>query len=342
MTRIIALLISAAASAVAAEPTLLSEYEVIRSLDRAYLRTYAAAGQPDEYGAIGRNRKAFQGVFNQRHCIETIFHGTVLHDAKETAKGIRVMEYTFQHQQPDGNFEMHVDDPHYKGSVGEYAQSMAFFFYDLGHAILYLDENDWFQQSTETDALRERVAKVREQAKKSLEWLKTKAEVLRKDTKAANRVLIYGEAYYLMGRVLQDRNAMEIGRRFIGTALAMQAPDGYFTENGGGDTNYNLFSALLVENLLLHLAPEDAAQKARLWQALERAVKWQMSRILPDGTVSTEGNSRVKPGGETFLGKEKAVDVIRLPLMLYEYAVLAGDTAAKDAADRVRATYLKR
>jgi hypothetical protein len=65
-------------------------------------------------------------------------------------------------------------------------------------------------------------------------------------------------------------------------------------------------------------------------------------RIGANGEVSTEGNSRVHPGGETYLGKEKAVDTLRLPLMLYYYAALSGDEQSKHLAQQVQQRYLTR
>ena len=328
------------ATALYGQPKPLSEWQILQTIDRSYLREYNRAGQPDSKGAIGHNRESFKAAGYQRHCVETIFWGTLNHDAAETEKGIRVMEFTFANQKPDGEFAFVQDDPHARDTIGARAQSAAFFFYDLGHAILYLDENEWFGNSAETASLRARLEKVKTQAAKSLAWLKQQEVWLRKDVKAANRVIIYGEAYYLVGRVAEDPEAMKLGRSFLDAALKMQTPEGYLAENGGGDTNYNLFSALLLENLYLHLAPEDETNKARIWTVITRAVQWEMTRIRDDGEVLTEGNSRVKPGGETFLGKEKAVDTLRLPLMLYYYAALSGDKKAKVVADKVRARYL--
>ena len=331
-----------AAWAQTAQPKPLSEWQIVQSLDPAYLREYETAGRPDSKGAIGHNRDSFKNAGNQRHSIETILWGTLNRDVKETEKGISVMEFTFAHQKPDGDFEYAIEDPHYHGSIAEHAQTAAFFFYDLGHAILYLDENPWFRESAETAGLRTRLERVKTQAAQSLRWLKLQEKWLRKDTKAANRVIIYGEAYYLIGRVAGDPEAMKLGRSLLNVALGMQSPEGYLIENGGGDTNYNLFSALLLENLYLYLDPEDAGQKARIWNAIARAAQWEMTRVRDDGEVLTEGNSRVKPGGETYLGREKAVDTLRLPLMLYYYAALSGDGHAKAMADRVQAKYLIR
>ncbi|MEM6691397.1 MAG: hypothetical protein AAF664_18360, partial [Planctomycetota bacterium] len=41
------------------------------------------------------------------------------------------------------------------------------------------------------------------------------------------------------------------------------------------------------------------------------AIAWQSGRVLESGEVSTQGNARVRPGksGESFLGKEKDVDI---------------------------------
>ena len=315
-------------------PKRLPELEILRTIGADYLRAYAEAAQPDAQGAIGHNRGGFKAAGFQRHTIERIMYGVLTGNPAEVEKGVRVMEYTFKNQQPDGDFPLVQVDPKYRNTPGARAQALAFFFYDLGHSLLLLEDSDWFREAPAAAGLRDRVAKVREQAKASLAWLVKHEDPLRKDTKAANRVFIYASAYLLMGRVTGDEAAIRLGESFARTALASQTSEGFFPENGGFDSNYNFFSVLLALNLYLHLPAEMTSLSAALWLGIDRGARWQLTRIAPDGETSTEGNSRVRPDGEIFLGKRKAVDTLRLPLMLYYYAALSGNAEAKNAGDR--------
>jgi mannose/cellobiose epimerase-like protein (N-acyl-D-glucosamine 2-epimerase family) len=69
---------------------------------------------------------------------------------------------------------------------------------------------------------------------------------------------------------------------------------------------------------------------------------WQRTRIADDGTVLTDGNARVKPGGESFLGQAKQVDVPHTVEALSLAAAHTGDPAWADLARRVVARYRDR
>jgi hypothetical protein len=66
--------------------------------------------------------------------------------------------------------------------------------------------------------------------------------------------------------------------------------------------NRLLFNALAFRGLGYLLGDEP------LGKALGRALAWQRTRISAEGEILTEGNTRVRDGGESFLGVEKAVD----------------------------------
>ena len=99
---------------------------------------------------------------------------------------------------------------------------------------------------------------------------------------------------------------------------------GYFIEGGGWDSSYNGVAIKLGFELFT-LIPNDSVQivKDELEKAVTCATDWQKSRILATGEISTEGNTRVFPGGEEFLGNEKSVDVIKTVKALYYMATLS-------------------
>jgi predicted short-subunit dehydrogenase-like oxidoreductase (DUF2520 family) len=63
-----------------------------------------------------------------------------------------------------------------------------------------------------------------------------------------------------------------------------------------------------------------------------------LTRIAPSGEVLTAGNTRILPSGEQYAltGTVKKVDYKEVILALDYYAKLTGNTAAQDAANRVR------
>ncbi len=59
------------------------------------------------------------------------------------------------------------------------------------------------------------------------------------------------------------------------------------------------------------------------------------------GEVLTTGNTRVYPGGESFLGQPKIIAVGDIVMAFNYYYQLSGDTSVKSTADKVLAYYSK-
>ena len=79
----------------------------------------------------------------------------------------------------------------------------------------------------------------------------------------------------------------------------------------------------------------------KLEAAIRKGMKWELTRIGADGAVSTEGNTRVRPGGEKFMGAEKQVNVGEITLALLTFHLRTGDADALAAAQRMRDHYTK-
>ena len=130
--------------------------------------------------------------------------------------------------------------------------------------------------------------------------------------------------------------AIAQGLAFLDLALVQtDAAEGYFIEKGGYDSSYNGVALKLAIELLSIMDYESVALEA----AVLRAARWQVGRILESGEVSTEGNTRVYPGGEDFLGMEKQLDVVKTVKALYYLSVIADDPALRTLGNRVANFY---
>ena len=104
----------------------------------------------------------------------------------------------------------------------------------------------------------------------------------------------------MVGVITEPRNS------FNSWVLAKQNPVGFFPEGDGFDSTYNGVSIRLGIVLLGILSSQEAIG-GRLKKSVSCSVQWQASRVLDTGEISLQGNTRVYPGGETFLGSKKQV-----------------------------------
>ncbi|MGB7537572.1 MAG: hypothetical protein WBM17_03455 [Anaerolineales bacterium] len=305
----------------------------------------AEASLPDGTGAMGRNRKAYFSVVFQRGVTPTLIQGVLDRDSSLAGRGIRALEYAFGHQNPDGSFPFEPP-AEYTGKQpgpGDLASAAAFFFSELGRSLCLLESSDWFQTNPDAANLRVRLQAVRGKADLSLTWLMSQQEELEAfDGQTANRLFFDALAFYLTGRALGRTDAMDAGESFALSAMRLRTSDGILLEKGGFDSSYqgvSLFRALI---LYVHADSGRIEFRRQLWKTIAQGVQWELSRVLPTGEISTEGNARVYPGGEDFLGNEKAVAYADVALAFYYYAVLAGDPGVKQAADNVIGYYANR
>ena len=154
------------------------------------------------------------------------------------------------------------------------------------------------------------------------------------DAFAPNRLLFDAIAFYTIGKHLSNQDAIDLGVRFANEAFAQTDPlEGYFIEGGGWDSSYNGVALRLAIELFSII--EDEKLKSEWSKRIIRAANWQIDRIEPSGEISTLGNTRVYPGGESFLGVEKGVDYAQTVKALYYFAVMTEDDSIRQLADRI-------
>ncbi len=146
-------------------------------------------------------------------------------------------------------------------------------------------------------------------------------------------------AFYALGNYLNDEKAMETGRFFAQKALKQRnVKAGYFIEKGGWDSSYNGVAIMLGFELYC-LLPKNDPLKERLGKTVSCATYWQKSRVLKTGEISTQGNTRVYPGGEYFFGNEKQVDVKKTVRAFYYMSILSNKQEYKELAERIYKFY---
>lgn len=313
------------------------EWSIIDWITTTSLITLGSNELPDSMGAMGTNKSGYLSVVFQRACTAPMTQGLFNKNLSQTTRGIQSLEYAFKYQNADNSFKL----TNRYATPQEIASAAAFFYSELGHSLLLAQNSNWFQTSTQAVDLRTRLNTVKTKASNSLNWLMNQKTVLSNyDAADTNRLFFDANAYYLTGKALNRSDAMQLGQTFALQAIANQTSAGYFLENKGYDSSYQGVSLMKALALYTNLdSTSDITFRQKLWTAISSGVKWQMTRISSTGEVLTTGNTRVYPGGESFLGQPKTIAVGDIVMALNYYYQLSGDTTAKSAADKVLAYY---
>ena len=304
-----------------------------------------AVEQPNDSGALGRNKANYFHVRFQITMSKLTDLAVVSQRTDALQAFLKNLEYSFNFQEENGGFKLRaplslLNNPDIPtANAGDRVSAVAFFAYSLGLSLITLENSDWYQSAEQTVLIRDQVRGFNSKIALTLTYLKTNQNILKQvDKNAPNRLLFDAIAFYSLGTYIEDRQAQEIGIDFIALALDLvDETSGYFIEGGGWDSSYNGV-ALQLGFEIYSMLPDEASKEV-LGEKLVCATEWQISRILPDGEISTAGNTRVFPGGESFLGREKTVDVKSTVRTLLYYAILTEDSFYKDLANTVLRFY---
>ncbi|MEM1441408.1 MAG: hypothetical protein AAGF67_03645 [Verrucomicrobiota bacterium] len=315
----------------------ISHGDRIATLPPDILEVLAERNVTDKNGAMGRNRKDYFHVRFQMGIHHLANFAIASQDTRGIEHFLRGMEFALSHQQEDGRFAVNIpaELKSQKGpSEADLASGVAFFLSSAGLGLDALYSSSWFQEPAELKPAHERCDTILESLRPSLAALIEDAPLLRKaDLHAPNRLLFDAAAFLSLGRLLEDANAIATGEEFLALALEAIHEDGYFIEGGGADTSYNGVAAAILLRIAAMNHSEDLLEKGLT------SVAWQTTRISPEGEISTEGNTRVRPGGEAFLGKEKDVDVGHSLEALIFASALSGDQELLATARKVLSFY---
>lgn len=331
---------SACAIAAPAENPSTTELQVVKRLDPNFLHRVAQSVKPDADGAVGQNRSGFDQVGVQNQSAYIVPDALVRRDTGELGRAIDILEYGLRHQRPDGSFE-YADTGKFGAPPTALTKtaSAAFFYYDLGRSLNLLRESAWFSHSNGTASERSRVRNLAEQVNDRFGWFEEQAPVLRTDLLGTNRTLAYAMAYYLVGKAIGSQKAKDLGLSFLTTALDRENGSGTFPESGGFDSSYQGVSLFDAEVLYLEMNPTDAALRQRLWSAIERGIGLEQRAIEPDGSMSTQGNTRVSATGERVFGVTKRIDGRSVSLALMYHASLTNNDDLQQSAKAVARRY---
>ncbi|MGL1889377.1 MAG: hypothetical protein OCD76_22875 [Reichenbachiella sp.] len=304
----------------------------------------ALVEQPDELGALGRNKSGYFHVRFQLEMLSLSDYTIKFQNLEGLSAYLNNLKYSFSYQNNEGDFQFIptdelVNSADYEGpSEAELASGTAFFAYSLGLSLHSLSQSDWYNNTSSLSDIRENIQALNPNIERMLTYLKNSEDLLNTvDATAPNRLLFNAIAFYSLGIYLDDQEAKNIGIEFANSALSqIDQTEGYFIEGGGWDSSYNGVAIKLGFELFTLIGVDaDQATKDELQQALSCATHWQKSRVISTGEISTEGNTRVYPGGENFLGKEKEVDVKKTIQAFFYMSSLSAENEYEALAQQV-------
>jgi hypothetical protein len=316
------------------------------------LLPFTGGAWPDEKGMVAHNRDGFHSPELQRGAMQLMLRSIAAENRKGIDAGWRAIDATFEHQTEIGNFARDG------GPVGG-PSAVAFWLCELDQAILVLRESKFAAEYK--DRINALVPKIHKAAR----WLaqeKYRTRLLREDAKTPNRLLFDALGYSLSGRLTGDDELQKIGREFVEAAMKQyRDSDGVFLEKGGHDSSYQAVAALKLQVWITYfskregeapaelkeLPSQPAAPSARqeprppettqryLETAAEKAVKWEIGRVKPDGEVDVAGNTRTGLNQEVWQGNYKDVNLSEVTFcLLYHYA-RTGNEESLAAAKRI-------
>ncbi len=309
------------------------------------LLTLANADLPNAQGALSRNKKSYFSVRFQLGAFTLMTYGLLSKNLPYVEKSLVALEYAFIYQLPQGGFQVVVPVALSGGkapSEVDVASAEAFFLASCTLTTLLAQESRWFQEATETAQVRQRLTALYPKLNLALDHFLTVKQIVEKgDAHAPNRLFFDALAFYGLGKILDRKAGLEAGKALAQKALDLLHPDGYFLEGEGYDSSYNAVHIQNAARLFFIFDPSDGFSKV-LASAVTKSLIWQASRILPSGEVSTEGNSRVRPGGESFLGKEKSVNAIEVFYAFQYGAVITANRTYQETGEKILSFYYKK
>ena len=317
-----------------------SRVSLIQAFDEAIIQGIASIDVPKNDGSMGRNKNGYFHVRFQMGISSQADYAVYNNNSQALDYAIKAIEYSFEHQLADGSFDLVVpaDLINQSPTDADLASGVSFFLSSLGLALNNFDESNWYN-SPAIATYKHRVESLRPKINSAAQWLLTKKTILETaDQNAPNRLFFNGLAFYSLGKWLNDENLKNVGVSFANLGISKKQSQGYFLEGDGWDSSYQGV-ALNVGLNLYSIIPNNIELKTTLWDCLSCASDWQKSRILENGEISTQGNVRVYPGGESFLGQEKQVDWIKSMVAMFVMGYYGNDASYAAKANLIKDFY---
>ncbi|WP_293077355.1 calcium-binding protein [Moorena sp. SIO3H5] len=248
-----------------------------------YARPLATYDSMAASGAVGinadweNNESQSWYIEAQRQGEEAILSGLINDDQAAIEAGLTMFDWGFAQQSADGGFE----------GTGDPFHSTSLFIHAVARSLLLIQGSSYSQQYADV------IEGYKEKLSDAADWM-IQPEVWETGTSNnepyTHRRYVVGTALGLTSQLTGNSELMDYARQSLADGLALQQPDGVNPELGGYDSSYQMVGVLYAAQWVSYF-PEESLT-AEVIEMINDAIAWEQTRILPDGQISTEGNTR--------------------------------------------------
>jgi hypothetical protein len=297
-------------------------------LDTAYRdvpHLYSDSAPDGAYGPVNRkwdaHHKGEWYIEEQRFGGDVVAGGIATKNTDAIDRGMLILNWGFAQQKPDSGFNS-PDKFH----------STSFFVEAAAHALLLLEASEYSARYSQS------IADMKPKVHSAALWMtdpKNEIPGKKKNMPFTHRRYLVAAALGETGVLTSDSSLVRASEAFVRDGIALQSATGYNPERGGWDSSYHSKGMAFACRYYTIVADED--MKKELYPMMDKAMKWEASRVNDDGTVNTEGNTRVG-GAKTETsraGKPKTVEFRQVCRSLYYWSVISGDASYEKLAEKV-------
>jgi len=305
-------------------PLLLSAEPEALLRERFYSQPRRLVSRVGDDGAVSVNRGWKPGreepfyIEQQRYAVDVIQAGLLTENEPLLRKGIRILDWGFARQGPEGNFPGSGDPLH----------SSSFFVEASARAALLL-------QQSERKELQAKALSWKPKIHAAARWMIRPEERQRRPHLDLEP---YTHRYYLRAAALlqsatltEDPALFRAGDAYLQEALKLQQPGGINPEKGGLDVSYQGVGIFYAQLCWLH-SPLPA-RKQELEAMMTRAWAPLLAKLDEQGLIQTEGSSRAQELGRSGTPKRVAYRLI-LPALLRQSRI-SQDPRYRELAQRM-------
>jgi hypothetical protein len=259
-------------------------------------------------------------IEEQRYGADAVCGGVADQNNEAIERGLKVLRWGFEQQQPDGSFN--CPDPFH---------STSFFVEAAAHACLILNASQYANQySEEVNWLKPRILR-------AANWMiepAVQAAGKKHNAPYTHRRYLVAAALGEAGVLCSDESLIAKSRSYIREGISLQDPSGFNPEKGSFDVSYHAVGLFYAGRYYDIVA--DADIKTPLFDMLKRGYAWLRERIRSDGTIDVTGSTRVGAKQELSRnGVPKRVDYSVTYRGLYRWSLISQDPSYAEMARNV-------
>lgn len=259
-------------------------------------------------------------IEEQRYGAEAVSAGISQNNPAAIDRGLKILHWGFEQQRPDGGFD--CPDPFH---------STSFFVEASARACLLLGASSYHDRyAAEIDWMKPRILK-------AALWMITpsvEGPGRKNNAPYTHRRFLVGAALGMTGVLCDNQQLVEHAKEYIRDGCTLQDPSGFNPEKGGYDCSYHAVGLVFAERYYDFVADEET--KKELFTMLKAANHWLRTRILPDGTIDSTGNTRTGLSQEKDRGgKYKKVSYAQTARTFYRWSMISDDNSYNELADKV-------